>query len=441
MSEERRVAIVGAGPSGLYVAQALGAQKFAGGVDVLEMLPAPYGLVRYGVAPDHARTKSVTRVLQRVMEAPGVRFLGNVHVGGDLSVPRLHAHYDAVVYATGARRDRELGIPGEELAGSVGAAEFVSWYSGHPHAGGPALPADTTTAVVVGAGNVALDVVRILAKRDGELTGTDMPATVLDTLAASKVTDIHLLARRGPADARFSVVELRELGELAGADVVVDPRQLEGIDPERADKPAARANLARLLEWSARPPEGRPRRIHLHFWSRPVALRGAGRVAQAVVETRTGPGAPPERRILDAGFVVRAIGYRSTALPGLPFDPERALVPSAEGRVLDANGAPLPGSYVTGWLKRGPSGVIGTNKSDSAATVKSLLADLPGLPHRAVLDPAALPAELAAASVRVVDWAAWKRLEAHEAALGSERGAPTVKIADTARMLAVCLGG
>ncbi|MEV4513338.1 FAD-dependent oxidoreductase [Dactylosporangium sp. NPDC049525] len=420
----RRIAIVGAGPAGLYALQALLTRPEVAGVDVFDRLPVPYGLVRYGVAADHPKTRAVVRVFHRLLADPRVRFLGNVTIGTHLQRDDLRAHYDAVVYATGARLDRDLGIAGETLPGSLGAAEFVSWYSGHPDA----VPADALagarSAVVIGAGNVALDVVRILGKDPASLRDTDMPDEVLAALSRSTLTDIHLLARRGPADARFSPLELRELGDVPDLDILVD----------RADLAADRAGLSgdagrnlTLLDGLAdRTPAGRGRRIHLHFWHRPIRIEGDGRVGAVVAEDpRTGTTVR-----YPADIVLRAIGYRAVPVPGLPFDDDRAIVPHTDGRIA-------PGEYVTGWLGRGPSGVIGTNRPDAVRAVASLVADLPTLPQRPGTAPSAVPALLAARGVPVVDWAGWLRIEAHEAQLGARRGTATVKLVDRARMLAI----
>lgn len=421
--QARRIAIVGAGPAGLYAA--LAAVEFAE-VDVFDELPAPYGLVRYGVAADHAKTKTIVRVFQRLFQRPDVRFFGNVTVGRDVSRDELLRHYDAVIYATGARHDRDLGIPGEHLVGSHGAADLVAWYSAHPDS--PPAPVVGKGVAVIGAGNVALDVVRILAKDADALAGTDMPDTVLDVLRDSAVTDVHLIARRGPAQAKFTPVELRELGEL-DVDIVIDPADLEVDQPEG---PRPTRNVAIMTDWAARPQQDRPRRIHLHFWSTPTELTGTTHVA-ALSLWRQRPGTDGETVKLDVQLVVRAIGYRATPLPGVPFDEQACVVPNEAGRVGR-------GEYVAGWLKRGPTGVIGTNKSDANETVATLAADLDSLPRRAVEERDAIVALLAGRGVAVVDWTGWQRLEAHEAALGQQRNALTVKVADRAAMLAICLG-
>ncbi len=376
-----------------------------------------------------------------------MRFFGNVSFGVDVHRAQLLAHYDAVLYATGARHDRDLGVPGEHLPGSYGAAEFVSWYSGHPEAAHRDLLSGARTAVVIGAGNVALDVVRILAKDAGELVDTDMPDAVIEFLGRSTLTDIHLLARRGPAHAKFTAVEVRELGELVNADVVIDSSDLQ-LDPDSAAvaeaSTSASHNLRLLEDFASRDPGGRPRRIHLHFWTSPVALLGTDRVEAIALRVSPPDGHPLHNGAartleLPAQLVLRAIGYQARPLPEVPFDPERATVPNREGRVVDDAGEVLPGEYVSGWLKRGPSGVIATNRTDARETVAAMLADLAARPARGS-DPQAVIELLRQRGVQFVDWAGWQRLERYEAALGAARNAATIKVADRQAMLDVIHG-
>jgi ferredoxin--NADP+ reductase len=453
------VAVVGAGPSGLYAAAALAASGGAAGgrvvdVDVLDRLPAPYGLVRYGVAPDHVKMKSVIRVLGRPFGPGEVRFLGGVRVGdGGIPLAVLREYYTAVVHAVGSSVDRRLGIPGEDLPGSIGSGSIVGWYCGHPDHG-TAPPLDTPAVAVVGAGNVALDVARVLARTPDELAHTDVPDAVLDALRASAVRDVHVLVRRGPQQVKFTPVELRQLGDLADAEVVVhDDGLLTAGDPDGVldgvtDR-RERANLAVLTEWArARPgagPDRAGRRIHLRFLRSPVRILGDDRVTGVVVERTVltpdgrvrGTG---EEETLDVGLVVRAVGYTAEPVPGLPFDPGTGTVPNVAGRVVDVTGTPVPGQYVTGWIRRGPTGVIGTNKHDAVETAASLLADLPTLPPPAHPEPEALDAVLAAHGVRPVDWSAWLRLDAEEIRLGQGRGAERIKVADLEAMLAAVHG-
>ncbi|MBD0735599.1 FAD-dependent oxidoreductase [Streptomyces sp. CBMA29] len=435
-----RVAVVGSGPSGVYTADALTRQKSVPdvAVDVLDRLPCPYGLVRYGVAPDHEKIKSLQGSLRKVLEDPRVRFLGNVGVGpAPLTPERLLGLYHAVVYCVGAATDRRLGVPGEELPGSYSATRFVSWYSAHPDEPPDGFALRARSAVVIGVGNVAVDVARVLARRADELRRTDVPEAALRALADSRVTDIHMVGRRGPSQAKFTTKELRELGALTDTDVVVREDEL-ALDPAYADPSglptAARRNVEVLRSWAAQPPRGRPRRLHMRFFLRPTAFLAdeAGRVS-AVRFTRTGPdghggvsdtGGGEE---IDAGLVLRSVGYQGVPLPGLPFDPRGAVVPNDAGRVL-RDGTPSPGEYVAGWIKRGPTGVIGTNRPCAKETATALVADAPALLTRELsADPLA---GLRAAGVRPVAWQGWLAIEAAEAQWGRSLDRGTVKIPD-----------
>jgi ferredoxin/flavodoxin---NADP+ reductase len=397
------VAVVGSGPAGLYAAEALVKQAAAlpvpvpVRVDVIDRLPTPYGLVRYGVAPDHKSIKSIAQYLRKVLESPDVRFVGGVHLGEDVTRDDLVAAYDAVIYATGAMRDRRLGIPGEDLPGSYAATDFVNWYCGHPDMDSGAFTLDAESVAVIGVGNVAVDVARILARDPEELHPTDVPQPVLDALRASKVREVHMIGRRGPAHAKFTTKELRELGELPGVEVVVAADEADvnafdlagqGVALVESDR-RVRGNLVAISKWAqGTTPEqaatGHARRLTVRFWLRPVEIQGTERVGSITLE-RTALAADGslngtgEFETLEAQMVLRSVGYQSVPLPGVPFDPRASVVPNAQGRVLGPDGSPLPGEYVAGWLKRGPTGVIGTNKSDAAETVRCLLEDLAGL--------------------------------------------------------------
>ena len=443
-----RVAIVGSGPAGIYTAEAL--VKQARGpveVDVLERLPTPYGLVRYGVAPDHTSIKSIAGYLRRVLELPAVRFLGGVELGdvdlgADISVEDLRAHYDAVVYCTGAMVDRRLGVPGEDLPGSVAATDFVNWYCGHPDVPADRFSLDAEEVVVIGVGNVAVDVVRILAKTADELRGTDVPHEVLERLAASRVKTIHMIGRRGPAQAKFTLKELRELGELPGVDVLTYPGEVRGADVTGLSR-QVRGNVDVLRGWADRVPRGLPRRLEVRFWLRPVEILGESRVEGVRLERtelRDGRVAGTGQfEIIPAGMVLRSVGYQSVPLPGVPFDTATMTVPNDGGRVI----APEPragGQYVAGWLKRGPTGVIGTNKSDAAETVRCLLADLGDRADGG--DRAARPRIdelLAARGVTPVTYDEWLSIEAAEAELAATLGrGERVKLVGRDAMLAAC---
>jgi ferredoxin--NADP+ reductase len=446
-----RIAVVGAGPSGLYAADALASSGAR--VDVIDRLPVPFGLVRYGVAPDHFSIRSVRDTLAHVLERPEVRLLagvevGDVDAGADVSVAELLAAYDAVILTYGAARDRRLGIEGEELPGSVAATDLVAWYCGHPDAdreGIEAALAAARSVVVVGVGNVAVDVTRVLTAPLERLERTDMPQHVLDALARSQVTDVHVLGRRGPAQATWTTKELKELAELDGVDVLIDPTDLE-LEPVSAalvegDRVVAR-NVEVIRSWAEHVVDTEHRHIHLHFHARPAELRGTDHVESVVVERTTvddggaahGTG---ETYDLPAQLVVRSVGYRGVGLPGVPFDSSRNVIPNVEGRVVDADGTAVPGLYVAGWIKRGPTGIIGTNKKDAAATVASILADLDeGAPRAA----AGIDAVLAERGCALVDHAGWTAIDAAEKALGASRGRDRTTIHERADLVAAAQG-
>ncbi|MFF7754255.1 FAD-dependent oxidoreductase [Streptomyces sp. NPDC007971] len=433
-----RVAVVGSGPSGCYTAQTLVRQDPEVRVDVLDRLPCPYGLVRYGVAPDHEKIKSLQGSLRTVLEHDRVRFLGGVLVGGPggLPVARLRTLYHAVVYCVGAAADRHLGIPGEELPGSWSATEFVSWYSAHPDAGDAGFVRGVRSAVVIGVGNVAVDVTRMLVRGAGELRPTDMPQAALDVLAASGVAEVHMVGRRGPSQARFTTKELRELGALPDTEVSVDPGEL-ALDPEYADPSALpavqRRNVEALRGWADGPPRRTARTIRLRFFLRPVELLADGGRVGAVRFERTAPdgqgGVTGTGRYEDlpAQLVLRSVGYRGVPLEGLPFDEASGTVPHQEGRVL-RDGVASPGEYVSGWIKRGPTGVIGTNRPCAKETATSLLADAPALAREEV--PEDPLAALRAAGIEPVPWTGWLAIERAEAALGAQLGRGVVKLDD-----------
>jgi len=437
-----RIAIVGGGPAGIFAADILATSGTPVSVDVLERLPTPYGLVRYGVAPDHPRIKEIIKALQRVLDRPEVRFLGNVEFGIDVKLEDLREYYDAVIIATGAMADRILGIPGEDLPGSFGAADFVSWYDGHPDVP-RTWPLTARNVAVLGAGNVALDVARVLAKTADEMLSTDIPPNVYDGLKANQATDVHVFARRGPAYAKFSPLELRELAHSPNVDVVVHPEGFEVDDASMehiAHNKQAKMVLDTLANWVAREPSGKPHRIHLHFLEQPVAIEGEGAV-QVLRTERTrlvgdgGVVGTGQMTDWDIQAVYRAVGYRSTPLPGLPFDDRAAVIPNDGGRVLDLDGDPVPGTYVTGWIKRGPVGLIGHTKSDAAETVAHLLAETSATAVQR--DPRAVDAYFADRRVEVVELDGWERLDQHEIALGDGQGRSRIKVVDREEMLRV----
>lgn len=449
-----RVAVVGAGPSGYYtVAALLKARDVTVSVDVFDRLPAPYGLVRYGVAPDHQKIKRVARVFERAALDERVRFFGNVTFGEDIHHDELTARYDQVVYAVGGQTDRRLGIPGEDLHGSLSSTELVYWYSGHPDFMALEVPMDCEEVAVVGIGNVAMDVARILARSANDLATTDIADLALERLRNSRVRDIHILSRRGPVQAKCTPPELKELGEIEGVAVVVDPEDLE-LDAASArameDDRQAVKNLEVLREYAQQEadPAAADRRIHLHFLVSPVELLDdGGRVGGVVVERNrlepreggylaaVGTG---EREELPVTLVIRAVGYRSVPLPDVPFHERWGVIPNEKGRVTDPDtGKPVPGEYAVGWVKRGPSGLIGSNKPDAQETVEAMLEDLSGLTPAddELARPEAVEELLRQRSVHWVGFDEWQQLEKMEMERGKAQGRPRVKFCSIEEML------
>ncbi|WP_163509383.1 FAD-dependent oxidoreductase [Fodinicola acaciae] len=435
-----RVAVIGAGPAGIYAADALTSSDLPVTVDVYDKLPAPYGLVRYGVAPDHPKIQSISEKLRLILERDEVRFFGNVAIGDDLTLDDVRRHYDAVLFSTGIPGHRDLGVPGDNLPSCQAAADFVSWYNGHPDAL-PARPLESERVAVIGAGNVALDVARMLVTHADDLASTDVPDDVLAALRTNKVTDVYVVGRRGPAYAKFTAPELRELPELDDVDLIVhpddmvlDPASQELVDGNRK----VRTNVNLFTEWSKKPLTGASRRLHLLFWRKLKDVTGTDDVTGVRFE-RTHPGSEHLGEIdaIEVQAVFAAIGYEGQPLPGLPFDPFSGTVPHETGRVVE-NGAVVPGLYVAGWVKRGPIGVIGNNKADAVETVRSLLADAESLPGAENPDPAAVDALLESRGVRFVTYDHWLRLEAHELAAGAAQGRTRSKVAERARMLSIC---
>ncbi|HEY7691045.1 MAG TPA: FAD-dependent oxidoreductase [Gaiellaceae bacterium] len=445
-----RVAVVGSGPAGFYAAGHLLESDLPVEVDMIERLPTPWGLVRLGVAPDHPKIKAVSKAFERIAAQPGFRFLGGVEVGRDLTHEDLSRLYDAVVYAVGAQTDRRMGIPGEDLPGSWAATELVAWYNGHPDYQGLRFDLSGERAVVVGAGNVALDVVRMLALAPEEIRPTDTTDEAIEAILGSGLTEIVLLARRGPAQAAFTTPELKELGELAEADVIVDPAELE-LDPtsEAAleHDTNARRNVEVLREYAARPPAGKKRAIRLRFAVSPVAILGEDRVEGVEIvknrlvaddSGRVAAVATDERETIPCGIVFRSVGYLGVELAGLPFDERRATIPNESGRVTGAAGV-----YCAGWIKRGPSGVIGTNKKDATETIELLLEDARA-GRLARGDPAAtgetVEELLAARGVEHVTYAGWEAIDLEERGRGEPQGRPRVKLATWDELRAAARG-
>jgi ferredoxin--NADP+ reductase len=427
-----RVAIVGAGPAGIYAADVLVKSGTDASIDLFERQPAPFGLIRYGVAPDHPRIKGIVKALHQVLDKPQIRLLGNITYGVDLQLEDLQRHYDAVIFTTGAEKDRDLDIPGVDLPGSFGGAEFVSWFDGHPDVARN-WPLDAEKVAVIGAGNVALDVARMLSKTADELLVTEIPDNVYDGLRASRVQEVHVFARRGPAQAKFTPLELRELDHSPNVEVLVDPEDIEyddgsvaAINSDNQTKLVVR-ELERYAMRTADDPVGtRPRKLFLHFFQSPVEVLGDAAVEGLRTERTeflgdgnvTGTGKNTD---WDVQAVYRCVGYRSTELPGLPWDVRAAVVPHDKGRVLD-DGAPVAGMYVNGWVKRGPVGLIGHTKGDAIETIGSLLDDLDTLPAADEADPAAVVALLEQRGVQYTTWDGWHLLDAYERSLGEAYG-------------------
>ncbi len=445
-----RVAVVGSGPAGFYAAGALLGGEPPVEVDMVERLPTPWGLVRLGVAPDHPKLKTVSRAFERIAERPGFRFLGNVEAGRDLTHGDLRRLYDAVIYAVGAQSDRRLGIPGEDLPGSWAATELVAWYNGHPDYQELEFDLSAERVVVIGNGNVAVDVARMLALTPEELAPTDTTDAAIEALCSSGIREIVMVGRRGPAQAAFTPPELIELGELAGADVLVDPADLE-LDPASeaavAEDVRAQRNVDVLREYAARVPSGKPRTLRLRFLLSPVAILGDERVeAIEVVRNRLEPTesgyiravATDERETIPCGLVFRSVGYRGVALPDVPFDESRGTIRNDGGRILDEQGQPVPGAYCAGWIKRGPTGVIGTNKKDATETVELLLEDAAAgrLEPKPEATAAAVDALLAERGLSVVEYAGWTAIDELERAAGEKSGRPRVKLCSWDELLA-----
>jgi ferredoxin/flavodoxin---NADP+ reductase len=455
MSDVLRAAVVGAGPSGFYATDQL--LKAGFDVDLLEVLPTPFGLVRAGVAPDHPKIKSVTRMYEKTAQHPQFRFFGGVELGTHVGRQELLERYHVVLYAVGTSADNRLGIPGEDRPGSHPATEFVAWYNGHPEFADHAFDLSATRAVVVGNGNVAVDVARMLVLAPEEVAATDTADHAVGPLGGGQVHDVIVLGRRGPAQAAFTTPELRELGELTRADIVVDPADME-LDPaseawlasDAADA-TARRNVELLRDYSRREPHGHARKVELRFLRSPVEILGEGedgpvtgvRVARNRIEA--GPDgrlrAVPtgEEEVIACGLVLRSIGYRGVPLAGIPFDERRGLIRNAGGRVTDEHGGHQRGEYVVGWVKRGPSGVIGTNKKDAADTVARILEDREAgmLNAPAEPSPEACADWLAEQCPHLITWEGWRAIDEHETGAGAPQGRPRVKLVRTGEMFDV----
>jgi ferredoxin--NADP+ reductase len=446
-----RLAIVGAGPAGIYAADILlkHERPFDVSIDLFEQLPAPYGLVRYGVAPDHPRIKGIITALRDVLDRGDIRIFGNVTYGRDITLDDLKKHYNAVIFSTGAIRDADLEIPGVDLPGSYGAADFVSWYDGHPDVPRE-WPLDATSVAVVGNGNVALDVARMLAKHADDLLPTEVPANVYDVLKASPVTDVHVFGRRGPMQVKFSPLELRELGELRDVDMVVYD---EDFDYDESSRAAIESNKQIFVidkvftKWRSEPVGEASRRLHLHFFAKPLEVVAGpdGRVASFRYERTQPDGAGGVRgtgeiREIEIGQFYRAVGYFGSPLDGIPFDERRGVIPNREGQVVVGDNEILPGVYATGWIKRGPVGLIGHTKSDAMETVSHLVNDQSSWWSPSSPSEASVTELLESRGIEYTDLAGWHALDQHEIALGEPEGRARIKVVPRDEMVKISRG-
>lgn len=454
MSRHLRIAIVGAGPAGVYAADILTKNEDLDvSVDVIDRDPTPFGLIRYGVAPDHPRIKEIIKALKRVMSNERIQFFGNVNFGTDLKLEELRDFYDAVIFATGARRDRELSIPGVDLDGSYGAADFVYWYDGHPDVSREwDFQPHAKEVAVLGVGNVGLDVARILAKTADELLVTEIPDNVYEGLKKNATTDVHVFARRGPAQVKFTPMELRELSHSPNIDVIIHPEgfEFDAGSMEALQKAKSQKLVVDVLQnYLAKEPSGAAHRIHIHFCHNPVEILGEdGKVVGLRTEITELDGTGNVRgtgefKDWPLQAVYRAIGYYSDPLAGLPFDTAAGVVPNDGGHVLDLDGSPVPGAYVTGWIKRGPVGLIGHTKSDAAQTIAMLVEDIDALVPPTHPEVSAFEKHLESRGIEFTNWAGWEALDAHEVELGAQHSheRERVKVVDRQEMVDISRNG
>ncbi len=445
-----RLAIVGAGPAGIYAADILlkHERSFDVSIDLFERLPAPYGLVRYGVAPDHPRIKGIVNALREVLDTGQIRLFGNVNYGSDITLEDLKKHYHAVIFSTGAITDQVLTLPGMDLRGSYGAAEFVSWYDGHPDVA-RTWPLEAKHVGVIGNGNVALDVARMLAKHPEDLEPTEIPDNVLDGLLASSATDVHVFGRRGPLQVKFTPLELRELGEMRDVDVVIYGEDFVFDESsQRAIESSKQLFVINKIfdQWRAREPGSASRRLHLHFYAKPLEILGEDAVESLRYERTEPDGAggavgTGEIREIPLQAIYRAVGYRGTELPGIPFDSRRGVIPNHEGQVICDDNTVMPGVYATGWIKRGPVGLIGHTKSDAMETIQHVVKDQASWWNPAQPEDESVSALLHSRGVRYTNLEGWQRLDAKERELGEARGRERLKLVPREEMLEVSLDG
>ncbi len=447
-----RLAIVGAGPAGIYAADLLiksELRDFEVSIDLFDLLPAPYGLVRYGVAPDHPRIKGIIRALYEVLDRGDIRFFGNVSYGTDITLEDLKKHYNAVIFSTGAIKDADLKIPGIELDGSYGAADFVNWYDAHPDVP-RTWPLNAREIAVIGNGNVALDVARVLVKHPQDMLSTDIPANVYEGLKSSPVTDVHVFGRRGPAQVKFTPLELREATHIEGVDCIVydeDFKYDEGSQEAIDSNNQTRVMVNTLEALRAEPQNtGAPRRLHLHFFSAPVEVLGedgkvaAIRIERTELDGRGGVTSTGEFREIPVQAVYRAVGYFGSELDQIPYDAKYGVIPNDGGRVLGSDGKQIDGVYATGWIKRGPVGLIGHTKSDALETIGNVIADRDKWWSPENADESAVDALLNSRGVEFVGWPQWLMIDAWEKSLGEAEGRERVKLVDREDFLRVAKG-
>lgn len=445
-----RIAIIGAGPSGFYAAEALFKSQLNIQVDVYDRLPTPYGLLRGGVAPDHQRMKSVSKAYERIATSnSNFSFYGNVKIGKDISVSELQECYDALIFASGAETDKKLGIPGEDLPGSYTATEFVGWYNGHPDYQSRSFNLQGKVAYIIGQGNVSIDVTRILAKNDKELSESDITSVAQKALAQSGIEEIHLIGRRGPAQSAFTELEIKEMGELEDAEPVVNPSDLElneasqlELDDEKNHK--ARKNMHILREFAALTPSGKKKKVVVHFYESPVEFVGNGKVEKIRLMKNRLEGDANQQKAVPTGEIIelpcdmvfRSVGYRGIPIEGVPFDDKRGVFPNVDGRLVE-KGEPVFGMYAVGWIKRGPSGVLGSNKPDSLKTVETLIGDIEKLQLAPNRTNQSILTKLANSKVDVVSFNEWQNIDAYEIAAGQKVGKPREKLTTISELLAV----
>ncbi len=451
-----RVAIIGSGPSGFYAAESLLSVNRNVNVTLFDRLPAPFGLVRYGVAPDHAKIKNVIKIYEKISQQPGFSFLGNVNVGADIAVKELQIFFDAIIFAYGAQTDRKLGIPGENLQGCHSATEFVAWYNGHPHYRHLQFDLSRESAIVVGQGNVAVDVCRMLCKSVEELKNTDIAAHALTALSESKIKEVHMIGRRGPAQAAFTPVEIREFAELKSFTTIIHPHDLELNEAsiqELADpKNAAKKKNYEILKKIAGQEPGGTKKFFIHFFKSPsklvahrLALAEMNHVYKIMLEknhlsgeaNHQSPQGTGESEELNCGIFFSSVGYRGLAIPQIPFDDKKGIISNREGRVVTSLGEICLGLYATGWIKRGASGVIGTNKPDADETVKHLCDDIENLIPCQEPNQESFLDFLMKKNIRFVTFADWKKIDEAEIARGQKVGKPREKFVSVEEMLAV----